>query len=1159
MTQATDALRFGVSRSLSLTCSKSVIAAIMVASCAGYSSAADQSVNYVRDVQPILRAKCYRCHGAAKQEGGLRLDTAPLARRGGDSGSAIDTKEVAASLLIKRVTATAESDRMPPDGTPLSAQEIDLLRSWIQSGAVAPSDEKPQLDPKLHWAFQVPQRSLVRHQEPGRNSVDQFLALTRASKGISSVVPSSRSLLLRRVFVDLIGVPPTADELRAFLSDESPDAYDGIVEQLLADPRHGERWGRHWMDVWRYSDWDGYAAEVRESKPHIWRWRDWIVESLNSGKPYNQMIVEMLAADEVSPDDPDALRATGFLVRHWFRYNRNVWLDNAVEHTGKAFLGLTFNCAKCHDHMYDPLTQPEYFQLRALFEPYDVRTDRLPGEADRDKFGLVRAFDANATQPTFLFVRGDEAQPVKDKPIPPALPSLFKASAEIQPVTLSAQAYYPGLQPFIQEEERQKANNQLARAEQEVIAAKNKLAEVEKQAEAAKSAATNSPELPAFPANAVIADDFKVARPELWNSTKGKWEHRDGRLIQADAETGMGTLVSKTPHPVNFEVTFRFKTTGGKMWKSVGLGFDAHDEANYHSVYLSAYAGGAKLQIAHTVAGQTTYPSEGLLALPIEMNRDLELQVVVRDQLANVRVNGALCLVYRIPAPRKAGGPLTLWTYDATAEFSRCVVTPLTENKPLREEAPTAADLQQAVAGVKSAPVQLDAEALFAEARQAVDQAERLQRAEQANVRLIDAVIAADSAKYGASPADQLRQKELAQAASHAERVHALALAEAQLGNAEQTLSKAKRAAKPGDAKTQKAVTDAEADLAKKQLLRDSAVGVSVNTVNEQYKGLSETYPTTSTGRRSMLARWIASRDNPLTARVAVNHLWMRHFGTPLVTSVFDFGLNGKAPTHPELLDWLAVEFMDSGWDMKHLHRLMVLSDAYRLASSAPESTELVRKNLASDPENLTLWRFNARRLEAEAVRDATLHVAGSLEHQPGGPDLDPNLGLTSGRRSLYFRSSKEKRMTFTSLFDGPNVSECYRRSESIAPQQALAMANSGLTLAQSRILAGKLADRVLSESNNSDRGWLNSSPGQRAYVSLAFEHLLNRVPSDVELDECATFLTEQAQSHADASKLTRFKTAATSNVAPAAEATQRARENLIHVLLNHHEFVTVR
>lgn len=1119
-------------------------------------------VDYAKQIKPILAARCFRCHGASKEEGRLRLDTAAALRVGGENGAAIVAGKSDASLLLKRVRTSDDSERMPPEGDRLSAEQIELLQRWIESGAAAPADEAPQKDPKAHWAFQTPRRPNVPQNEAtraGASPIDQFLSATRTAKGLVALPSTSKGVLLRRVFVDLIGVPPTADELREFSADESSDALEKVVDRLLTDSRYGERWARHWMDVWRYSDWDGYAAEVRESKPHIWRWRDWIVESLNSGKPYDRMLVEMLAADEVASDDPDALRATGFLVRHWFRFNRNVWLDNAVEHTGKAFLGLTFNCAKCHDHMYDPLSQPEYFQLRAFFEPYDVRTDRLPGESDREKHGLVRAFDANANQPTFLFVRGDEAQPVNDKPLPPALPSLFNIPTDIHPVSLPAKAYYPGLQSFIQEEERQKARQQLARAEQDLAAARTKLADAEKQAASAKTTnPTAAPASDALPANAVIADDFKAARPELWNATKGKWEHRDGRLIQTDTETGMGTLISKTPHPANFEATFRFKTTGGKMWKSVGLSFDALDEANYHGVYLSAVASGQKLQISHTSGGQTSYPNDGGLALPIELNRDLELRVVVRDQLANISVNGALCLVYRLPTPRKTGGSLTLWTYDATAEFSRCVVTALPNDKTLRDTAPTTAEQQQVVAAIKSAPVKLDLETLLTEAQQALSQAERLQKAEQSNVRFVEAVITADSAKFGIPPIEDAKQKELAQAASRAEREHAFAQAEVQLGSAEQTLAKARQSAKPSDAKTQKAVTDAEANLTKKQQARDSTAK-AIETVGDQYKGLSENYPTTSTGRRSTLARWIASRDNPLTARVAVNHIWMRHFGTPLVASVFDFGINGKAPTHPELLDWLAVEFMDSGWDQRHLHRLIVLSEAYRLTSSTPETSDQTKQNFAIDPENLTLWRFNPRRLEAEAVRDATLHVAGSLEHQPGGPDLDPNLGLTSGRRSLYFRSSKEKRMTFTSLFDGPNVSECYRRSESIAPQQALAMANSGLTLAQSRILAGKLAERVLIDSKNSDRAWLNSSPGRRAFVSLAFEQLLNRPPTDAELGECETFLGEQTQSHAEPGKQIRFKTSTTSGVPPSADATQRARENLIHVLLNHHEFVTVR
>lgn len=207
------------------------------------------------------------------------------------------------------------------------------------------------------------------------------------------------------------------------------------------------------MDVWRYSDWDGYNAEIRESQPHIWRWRDWIVESLNKDKGYDRMVVEMIAADEAAPDDPEALRATGYLVRNWYKFNRNVWLDNIVEHTSKAFLGLTINCARCHDHKYDPIAHEDYYKFRAFFEPHEIRTDRIAGQPDPLKDGLVRVYDKDPKTPTFLFERGDEKRPVKEKALDPGLPRvLSQGKFPVEAVNLPSQAYYPGTRPFVQEE-----------------------------------------------------------------------------------------------------------------------------------------------------------------------------------------------------------------------------------------------------------------------------------------------------------------------------------------------------------------------------------------------------------------------------------------------------------------------------------------------------------------------------------------------------------------------------------------------------------------------------------------------------------------------------------------------------------------------------------
>jgi hypothetical protein len=370
-------------------------------------------------------------------------------------------------------------------------------------------------------------------------------------------------------------------------------------------------------------------------------------------------------------------------------------------------------------------------------------------------------------------------------------------------------------------------------------------------------------------------------------------------------------------------------------------------------------------------------------------------------------------------------------------------------------------------------------------------------------------------------------------------------------------------AAKPDEAKSREAVAAAEKKLSDTREQVKTATAALANT-GDEYSPLTEVYPATSSGRRLALARWIACRDNPLTARVAINHIWMRHFGRPLVSTAFDFGKNGKKPSHPELLDWLAVEFMEQQWSMKWLHRLIVTSDTYRLASVAPATSapptarikrggEPVNVFVADslvDPDNLYLWRQNSRRMEAEIVRDSILHVAGQLDMTMGGPDLDAGLGMTSRRRSMYFRTAYEKQMTFLALFDQASVNECYRRGESVVPQQALALANSQLALEQSRLLAGKLLEPRTEASGLS----LDES-----FVIAAFETVLGRLPGDAEMTELLGFLQRQTQLFRDPAKLTPVQGGSAATVKPATDPAQRSRENLVHVLLNDNEFVTIR
>jgi hypothetical protein len=547
----------------------------------------------------------------------------------------------------------------------------------------------------------------------------------------------------------------------------------------------------------------------------------------------------MLAGDELAPADPAALAATGFLVRNYKMLSREKWLQDTVEHTFLAFQGVTLGCARCHDHFFDAFKQSEYYRVRAIFAPHEVRIDRVPGTADRKVAGLARVFDAKLDAKTLLYERGDERTPI-GAPLEPGVPAVLGGTLAVTPVTLPTDAIAPDRRPFVIAEERAAA-------------------------------------------------------------------------------------------------------------------------------------------------------------------------------LAKVQ----------------AASPL---------------------DKPVAEA----------------------------------------QRAE------LEALLAV----------------ELLEAAGHkGQLVWRVAALHANLAQRFTAIATAQRALAQGTPEQKAAV--AQAKLAEPTSLTFKPRAVV-------------TYPATSTGRRAAFARWLTTPTNPLTARVAVNHLWLRHFDTALVPSVFDFGTNGRRPTHPALLDWLAAEFMHQGWRMKPIHRLLVTSHAYRQAST-PNAV-----GLAKDADNVYLWRFAPRRLEAEAVRDSVLAVTGQLDRTFGGPELDHALGLTTFRRSVYYRHAPEKQMEFLKLFDAAAPTECYQRKASIVPQQALALANSPLCIAAARVLARQIG------ADDAD-----------AFVTACFERILSRPPSPAELAECRAFV-------GTAPPQTRMTTDPAGHK-PASDPSLRRRESLVLVLLNHHELVTLR
>ncbi len=752
-------------------------------------TASDAAPDYAKDIKPLLKARCYTCHGALKQKAALRLDTVAAMRKGGDDGDILNLEH---TLLLERVTTADKEDRMPPEGEGalLNAEEAAKLKAWVAAGAPGPADEIPEPDPRSHWAYQPPKSS--------GKTMDVMLAKHLADKHLKPQPEAAPEIWLRRVYLDLTGLPPAPADIEAFRKGPSARNREQVVDHLLATPQYGERWARHFMDIWRYCDWYGLGAQLRYSQKHIWHWRDWIVESINADKGYDRMIVEQLAADELAPEDRDSLRATGFLARSYFLFNRTTWLDDTVEHTSRAFLGLTMQCVKCHAHKYDPIEHADYYKMRAVFEPLHVRLDPWQGETDLEKNGLPRVYDLHNDTVTYRHVRGDEKNEDKSKPMLPGVPEVL-AFASFQPVPLklpktSAQ---PELLPFVIGDQLKVADKQLAaaRAQQDV-------------------AAIHVAELRATMIRAVFAAD--QSKPDKGLAKAAATASADFQLAQKEADLA---ALEKTSMPAE-------KT-----------------KATAHEAKLKA----ARIAVAAAKTNAAA-PGETYVSLPASLKA---------------------------------------------------------------QEGP------------------------------------------------------------------------------------------------------------------------------------DETTNASV-----------QTYPETSTGRRLALAKWIADERNPLTARVLVNQVWMRHFGASFVPDVADFGRRAPAPVCQDILDTLAVGFIRHGWSLKWLHKQMVLSELYRRSSSnagADVST------VAADPDNTMYWRMNPRRMESQVVRDSLLQISGRLDLKLGGASLDPSAAETSPRRSLYFIQNADTEHRFLATFDNSNVLECYRRNESVVPQQALALTNSKLSNDCAEVLAGRM------------------------------------------------------------------------------------------------------
>jgi hypothetical protein len=852
-----------------------VAAALMSGICAQA-----QPVSFSKDIQPIFEASCWKCHGAAVQLSKLDLRTRQGALAGGAHGPAIVPGNASDSRLFRMISG-AEKPAMPLDGR-LPPEQVAAIRRWIEAGAdfgsATPSAAAPSApafdleagsvpdDARNYWAFQKP----VRRPVPSAAShpVDAFVFHALAQRGLTPAPRADLATLVRRAYLDLVGLPPAPADVERFLADRSPDAWERLIDRLLASPHYGERWGRHWLDVARYADSNGYEHDF--DRPNAWRYRDYVIRSLNRDVPWNTFLREQIAGDEIEKVSQESLVATGFLRNYAkigfrekdnpeFRYE---YLDDMIATIGRGVLGMTVQCARCHNHKFDPIPQRDYYRLQASL------------------FGYVEV-DHPLTAPE------------------------------------QAEAY------------EARSADVTARAN----AVKAKIREIEKPYRDVLLAERYKK----FPENVQAA----IATPE----------------------------VQRTP---------------------------------------------GQALLANQVIRTVSVPP-----------REIDRLMSPSDSVRKKELSAALAAIEK---ERPAPIPVAMGITDGDYRF--------TPDGPGDEPAPGKGSNRDTTQG---------------------------------------SFLHKGPGRYAAPPSHFLIRGDVNARGSEMQ---------------------------PGF--------------------------LTVATYGNPAVELPPANGRTS-GRRRALAEWLVSPENPLTSRVIVNRIWHHHFGRGIVATIDNFGKMGETPTHPELLDWLALEFVNRGWSVKQMHRLLMTSEAYRMSSQFNDDG-----NVQRDPENKFGWRFRARRLEGEIVRDSILAASGGLNREVGGPAVFPALqpevmrqmthgiwrtqpdGPVTWRRSVYIYRKRGLPFPLLESFDLPdqNIS-CGARVVSTVPTQALMLLNDEFVMKQADLFAQRVREAEPADSIRQ--------------IDFAYRIALGRPPRPDEVETASSYLKQHTLS------------------------------GLTHVLLNLNEFVYLR
>ena len=947
---------------------------------------AAERVQFNRDIRPIFSDTCFACHGPdeSKNKGKLRLDSLEAARKGGKSGDpAIVPGKPEQSSVLKRLLTTDPDDHMPPAEfhKVLTAAQVDTVRRWIAEGA----------EYQGHWAFQEPRKAAVPAIPAGGNAIDGWLGRTLAEKGLAPNPEADRATLLRRAALDLTGLPPSEDDQKAFLADTSPDAWSRALDRLLASPHFGEQMAVQWLDFARYADSNGFQSDTTRT---MWPWRDWVIRAYNENKPFDQFTIEQLAGDLLPNPLESQVVATGFnrnhrlngeggrIVEEWFVES----VIDRLETTGSTWMALTFNCCRCHDHKYDPISQKEFFQLFAYFN-------------SNEESGVLGDFGGAASSR-----KGGNTAPL-----------LLLADAEAKQQIAAADAALAEAQAALKNAGPVDARAQIAWEARMLSALTGK-------------AISWSP-LPVR--TATSAGGATLARqPDGSYLAGGKNPANDTYAVTAALPAGKltGLLLEAFPDA---------SLPGGSLGRFTNGNFVLSD------VTVTLASPDGQRQVLPIADAQADFEQPGY---PIKSLVD-EVTPAAKGKKAapKAKTGPGWAIAGNVDAnkvPRKALFVLPPTTVAAGSTLTVELHQKAIGGHNIGRFRLSTSDQPRALLDFKESPATATLRALLTKGPSTRTAADRKELA-----RL-----------FLESP-DHPRQALQA-------RVNAAMKAKQDAGMSGLEVMVMKERATPKDA----------------FVLNRGEYDKPGEKVERKLPAVLPPLPAGEPNNRLGFARWLVNGKHPLTGRVWVNRAWERLFGTGLVKTSENFGSQADWPSHPELLDWLAVDFVERKWDMKDMLKFIMMSRAYR------QSAAVTADKIEKDPENRLVSRGPRFRLSAETIRDQALATSGLLIPKIGGPSVKPympeavwdetsvygdmrNYKADTGeglyRRSLYTIWKRTAAPPSMLLFDSATREVCtVKRSRSNTPLQALSLLNEVTYIEAAR----KLAEATLRQPGDLDR-----------------------------------------------------------------------------------------